>query len=262
MEKYIMTYDIWTYSLASVFVVSLISFVGVFTLSINKAKLEKILLYIVSFSAGALFGDVFIHLIPEMSRDTGFTLAAGLYIILGILGSFVIEKAVRWKHHHHHLCGHKHHHSKHHTEPFAIMNLIGDGVHNLLDGIIIGVSYAISLPVGFATTLAVIAHEIPQEIGDFGVLLHGGFSRVKALFFNFLSGLTAVLGAVIALFLQSSIANINSVLVPLAIGGFIYIAGSDLIPELHKEVDVQSSTWQVIAFVLGVLVMMALLLLD
>jgi zinc and cadmium transporter len=257
-----MTYNVWGYTLVSVFLVSLISFVGVMSLSVRKDKLEKVLLYVVSFSAGALFGDVFIHLLPEMIEKSGFTLAAGLYILAGILGSFIIEKVVRWKHHHHHLCGHKSHHTQHHVRPFAVMNLIGDGVHNFLDGIIVGVSYVISLPAGIATTLAVIAHEIPQEMGDFGVLLHGGFSRSKALFFNFISGLTAILGAVVALSLQSSIVNINGVLIPIAIGGFIYIAGSDLIPELHRKNGFSESTWQVISFVLGVLVMMLLLLLG
>jgi zinc and cadmium transporter len=209
----------------------------------------------VSFSAGALLGDVFIHLLPE-TIETGFTLASSLYILLGILFSFVIEKIIHWRH-----CHHSPTHN--HPHPFALMNLVGDVFHNFLDGIIIGVSYLASIPVGIATTLAVVFHEIPQEIGDFGVLLHGGFKKSKALFLNFLTALTAILGAVIALLLSSSIQNLTTYLIPFTIGNFIYIASSDLIPELHKcEFNTKQSFLQLATIILGILVMLTLTFLE
>ena len=142
--------------------------------------------------------------------------------------------------------------------PYALMNLVGDGVHNFIDGLIIGASYLASIPIGIATTVAIVLHEIPQEIGDLGVLLHGGFSRNKALFFNFLIALFAVLGAIIALLLGSVVEGLTGFLLPFAAGSFIYIAGSDLIPELHKEVKASKSFIQFLIFLLGVGVMLGL----
>jgi len=246
--------NVWIYSLVSVLIVSLISFLGLLTLSINVDKLKKILLYMVSFSAGALFGDAFIHLLPEIVEEVGFGLNISIYVMSGIGFSFIIEKFIHWRHCHIP-------HSKEHIHPFAMMNLFGDGVHNFIDGIIIAASYLVSVPVGIATTLAVILHEIPSEIGDFGVLLHGGFSKGKALFYNFITALTAVLGAIVSLLISSYIENITTFLIPFAAGSFIYIAGSDLIPELHKEVEVKKSLLQFVAIVLGVLVMFLLLFL-
>ena len=247
--------NIWLYSLTSVFIVSLMSFVGVLTLSIKTERLKKILLYLVSFSAGALFGDAFIHLLPEIVEKSGFGLNISLYLMLGIGISFIIEKFIHWRHCH--LPN-----TKDHIHPFAMMNLFGDSVHNFIDGLIIGASYLANIPIGIATTLAVIFHELPQEIGDFGVLLHGGFSRAKALLFNFITALTAVFGAVVSLLISSYVENITTFLIPFAAGTFIYIAGSDLIPELHKEVKVEKSFMQLIAIGLGVLFMASLLMLG
>lgn len=246
--------DVWVYSLASVLIVSLISFVGVVALSIRADKLKSILIYIVSFSAGALFGDAFIHLLPEAVEKVGFGLDISLYIISGIATLFIVEKVIHWRHCHLPI-------TKNHVHPFAVTNLVGDGVHNFIDGLIIGASYLASIPVGIATTLAVILHEIPQEMGDFGVLTHGGFSRRKALFFNFITALTAVLGAIVSLVISSYIENIVTFLVPFAAGVFIYIAGSDLIPELHKEVKAIKSLFVFAMFILGVLIMLPLLML-
>tara|TARA_B100000315_G_scaffold3954_1_gene3888 strand:+ start:669 stop:1418 length:750 start_codon:yes stop_codon:yes gene_type:complete len=247
--------NIWLYSIVSVLIVSSISFLGLLTFAVKADKLKKILLYMVSFSAGALFGDAFIHLLPEVVEEAGFSPSISLYVLFGIGFSFIIEKFIHWRHCHIPS-------SKEHIHPFAMMNLLGDGVHNFIDGIIIGASYLASVPVGIATTLAVILHEVPSEIGDFGVLLHGGFSKGKALFYNFVTALTAVLGAIVSLLISSYLENITTFLVPFAAGTFIYIAGSDLIPEIHKEVDAKKSLLQFIAIVLGVLIMMSLLLLE
>lgn len=246
---------VWIYVILSVVVVSLISLVGVLTFSVKLERLKQIVLYLVSFSAGALLGDAFIHLLPQAAENAGFTLAVSLYVLSGIIISFVIEKAIHWRHCHIPT-------SSGHPHPFALMNLFGDAVHNFIDGLIIAASYIASIPVGIATTIAVILHEIPQEIGDFGVLVHGGFSRRKALYLNFLTALTAVLGAVIVL-LFGSIAGLSDFLVPFAAGGFIYIAGSDLIPELHSRCFAgKESAGQLAMIILGILVMLSLILLE
>lgn len=244
--------ETWTYTLVSVLVVSFISLVGAFTLAIKSDSLKKILMYFVAFSTGALLGDAFIHLMPEVVKSYGFSLKVSLSLLSGILIFFILEKVVHWRHCHVPDC-------EEHVKSFAYMNIFGDALHNLIDGMIIAASYLVSLPVGIATTLAVIFHEIPQEIGEFGLLLHGGFSRRKALFVNFLSALTAIVGAIIALFLSGVVSGIQQFLVPIAAGGFIYIAGSDLIPEMHKEISLGKSIIQILALVLGVLVMIALL---
>jgi len=247
--------SITVYALVSVIMVSLVSFVGLLTLSINPSKLGKVLIYMISFSAGALLGDTFLHLIPKAIEEASFGVFGAIMIISGIALSLVVEKVIHWRHCHI-LTSDKHPH------PFAIMNLFGDGVHNLLDGIIIGASYLVSIPVGVATTLAVIFHEIPQEIADFGVLIHGGFSKGRALFLNFITALSAVLGVVAVVVIGSSVEPLVIPLVFLAAGGFIYIAGSDLIPEMHKEVRITHSVIQVITFAAGVAVMVLLLGLE
>ena len=240
--------NLWLYTILSVVIVSLISFVGILTLTIKQKNLNKFLIYFVSFAAGALFGNAFIHLIPEAIEKVGLVIQVPVYILLGITFSFIAEKIIQWRH-----C-----HGDQKCHPFAYMNLLGDGVHNLIDGLIIASSYLVSIPIGLATTLAVIFHEIPQEVGDFGVLLHGGFTKSKALLLNFLSALTAVVGAVIALLLNNLIPNMTNFLIPFAAGTFVYIAGSDLIPELHKELSLKKSFIQLILFVLGIFVIYSL----
>jgi len=248
---------VWTYSLVSVIIVSLISLIGVFTLSLKREVLYKILLFLVSFAVGGLFGDAFIHLLPEAFKELGANLTTSLYIIAGILIFFVLEKFIRWHH-----CHQPSHEQK--WKPVVALNLIGDGVHNFIDGLIIGATYLVSIPLGITTTIAVILHEIPQEIGDFGVLVHGGLSIKNALIFNFLSAVTSILGAVISLTIGPHVQGYTTALVPITAGGFIYIAGSDLIPELHEgcEVKVSSAFWQFVWLVLGVAIMASLLFLE
>lgn len=236
----------WVYAIISVIIVSLISLIGVITLSVNLKSLKKMLIFIVSFAAGGLFGGAFLHLIPESAASMN----TSLYILSGIVVFFVVEKLIHWRHCHTPECKH--------PKPFAYMNMFGDSVHNFIDGIIIAASYIASIPLGIATTLAVIFHEIPQEIGDFAVLVHGGFKRKRALAFNFISALTAILGAVAALFASLYVSGIEAFFVPFAAGGFIYIAGSDLIPELHKEQKTSRSVGQLIAFIIGIVVMYGL----
>lgn len=247
---------VWLYAIGSVAIVSIVSLIGILTLSVKEFRLRSILIYLVSFSAGALFGDAFFHLLPEAVEENGFTLKLSMSILGGIMMFFVVEKIIHWRHCHMPSDDHDHVH------PFAMMNLVGDAVHNFIDGVIIGISYIVSIPVGVATTIAVVLHEIPQEIADFGVLLHGGFSKKKALLFNFLSSLAALIGTILAVALGSRMEAVAEILVPMAAGGFIYIAGADLIPELHKEVEWKKSLTQVLVIVLGFAVMASLLLLE
>jgi len=237
--------SIWFYSILSVLVVSLVSFVGVFTLAVETRKLNNILIYLVSFSTGALFGDTFIHLLPDSVEKNGFSLSISVFVLSGILIFFVLEKIVCWRHEH--IVGKK----EKKIKGFVYMFSFGDALHNFIDGAIIAAGYISSVPVGLATTLAVVLHEIPQEVGDFAILVHGGFSRFKALMVNFL------LGMVLAFWLSGFVGNLTEILIPIAAGGFIYIAGSDLIPELHKERNVKRSILQILFIIAGILIMLA-----
>jgi zinc and cadmium transporter len=236
--------------------VSLLSLLGAVTLFFNKPFLKKALIFMVSISAGAMFGDVFIHLLPEISKKSEFNLSISAAFIIGILISFIIERLVLWNNCHDHECTEKD------KRAFTYMILYGDSVHNFIDGIVIASSYIISPAVGFASTLAVVLHEIPHEIGDFAVLIHGGFTHKKALIANFASALTALLGAVFAFTLSQYTQQFQVYLLAFAAANFIYIAGTDLIPELHKELDRKRAIIQIIFFILGVLLMLPLLLLE
>jgi len=221
-------------------------------LVIKKENERKNLLYLVSFSAGGLFGDTFIHLIPEVVNEMGFTLDVSVYILAGIISSFIVEKVLQWRHCHVPT-------SDDHPHTFAYMNLFGDAVHNFMDGAIIAGSYITNLHLGIATTIAVIFHEIPQEMGDFGVLIYGGFKISKAVLYNFVTATVAIVGVLFTLFIGSFVENLNLFLIPFAAGGFIYIAGSDLIPELHKEAEISTSLLQLLAFIAGIVVIFSLI---
>jgi zinc and cadmium transporter len=251
----------------SVLVVSSFSLIGAITLFLKLKEMNKILLTLVSLSAGTMFGGALLHLLPEAVEESGgFTIKLSLLVLSGIILFFLLEKAIHLK-----KCRNEnkaaetcecsdchppiHSQHKHHL---GIMNLVGDGLHNLIDGLIIAAAYLTDFNLGIATTIAVILHEVPQEIGDFGVLIYSGFSRGKALFFNFLSAAIAVLGAVIGIVLGSGSEEFVQLILPLAAGGFIYIAGSNLVPELHKECGVKESIWHGAALLLGIGLMLAM----
>ncbi|MCX6785375.1 MAG: ZIP family metal transporter [Candidatus Komeilibacteria bacterium] len=239
-------FQIWLYSLSSVIIVSLISLIGVFTLTIKDDILKKLLIFFVSSSAGVLLGDAFFHIFPEIINQSGYTIKLGFLLILGIFIFFMLEKYIHW--HHCHETN-----NPEHLHHLGMMNLFGDGLHNFLDGLIIAASYLVSIPLGLASTLAIVAHEIPQEISDFGVLLHSGFTKKKALLYNLLSALVAVVGTVLGLFLRNG--NFRQILLPIAAAGFIYIATADLIPELHKETKISRSLLQLFSFIFGIFIM-------
>lgn len=245
----------YIYAFVSVIIVSLISLIGVFTLSLKEESIKKYIHLFISLAVGALLGDAFIHLIPEAFENFSNSNAVSLLIILGIIIFFIIEKFLHW-----------HHHGEDKDEPnihpVGKLLLFTDSFHNLIDGIIIGVSFLASIPVGIATTLAVVLHEIPQEVGDFAVLIHSGYKKGKALWLNFISALTALIGVFIALIFGNIAETFSLWIIPIAAGGFIYIAVADLIPELHKTEEAKHSISQIITVLIGILIMLALLLLE
>ncbi len=243
------------YILLSVLVVSIVSVIGIFFIFLKKNTLNNLLLFFVSLSVGSLLGGAFLHLIPEAFGETGFSIKVSFLILAGIVIFFIIENFIHWRHCHIPT-------SKDHPHHLGTMNLIGDGLHNFIDGLVIAAAYFVNLPLGIATTLAVIIHEIPQEISDFGVLLYAGFSKRKALFFNFLSALMALIGAIIGILFSKNYEIFVSIIIPIAAGGFLYIAGSDLIPELHKNQERRFSLKNLIGILLGILLMYLLTLLE
>ena len=238
------------YAIGSVLLVSLFSLVGILLLLLREKILNYVVILLVSFSSGSLFGNAFIHLLPETVARNGFTVWVSIFTLSGIAGCFVVEKFVHWRH--------VHSPAHEEVEAFAYMNLLGDAVHNLLDGVVIVSAYALDISVGVATTIAILFHEIPQEMGDFGVLVHGGLSRKKALFFNFVTALTALIGALLTMVLINFAQQLTVFLIPFSAGTFIYIAGSDLIPQLHKENEIRDSLLQLVFFSLGISVMLVL----
>ncbi len=210
---------------------------------------------LVSLAAGALLGDAFIHLIPEAFENSSNPLLVSLLIIAGILLFFIFEKFMHWHHHNDDI-------DEYHIHPVGKLVLFSDGVHNFIDGVIIGISFMVSIPLGVATSLAVILHEIPQEIGDFAVLLHAGYTRKRALWLNFLSAFAAIFGTIFAFTLGSAGADFTKWILPIAAGGFIYIAVADLIPELQKTKKFSQSISQLLSLVLGVILMVGLVFLE
>jgi len=229
--------------LISTFFVSIISFIGALTLLFKESMLQRILFILISLSAGVLMGASFFDLMPESIAKLG-AMRTFSYVLAGFVLFFLVEKVLQWRHCHDDKC---------HVHPFAYMNLFGDAVHNFIDGTIIAASFVSSTSLGIITTAAVALHEIPQEIGEFGVLIYGGFKRIKALMFNFISALMAILGGLIGYFLSSYSKYTVNLLLPIAAGGFFYIAASDLIPEIRKDTNMGKSFLSIIIFIAGIL---------
>ena len=233
--------------LISVFLISAISLVGVLTLSLKEKILNKVLFVLIAVAAGTLLGVAFLDLIPEAIESGGQNVF--LYVLSGIVAFFVLERFIFWHHCHDGKCD---------VHAFSYLNLVGDGVHNLLDGMVIAAAYLVSIPLGVTTTIAIALHEIPQEVGDFAILIYGGFGRKKALFYNFLSALAAFLGVALA-YLFSSSAGFFTFVLAFAAGGFIYIASADIMPELQKEMEFRKSLLQLLCLIGGIVLMWAVI---
>ena len=243
--------QIWSYTLISVTIVSLLSLLGLAAFPFGEEKIKKFLIWAVAFAGGTLLGDAFLHLIPEAYAD-GNGVGISFSILGGMLAFFVLEKFIHWHHCHEISC-------EQHNTAFSYVIIIGDGAHNFIDGMIIAASYMVSIPIGIATTMAVVFHEIPHEIGDFASMLYGGFSKFKALWYNFLAGIVAIFGALLVLIVGSAFANLTYFLIPFAAGGFIYVASADIIPELHKSTKVSHSFLQLLFIMAGIAIMYGLL---
>lgn len=214
-------------------IVSFISFAGALLFIFKKLHSEKFLTYMISFAAGIMLATAFLDLLPEAF---GGIYDASLFtaVLFGIVSFFLLERFILWFHHHD---------ERGHTHPISLLVLLGDSFHNFFDGLAIAAAFLINPGAGIATTLAITAHEIPHEIADFGILLHEGMGKKKALFFNFLSALTALAGAVGGYFFLNNILAIESMLLAFTAGNFVYIACSDLIPQLHRSAK-QNTNWK------------------
>jgi zinc and cadmium transporter len=238
------------FALLSALLVSIISLIGILTLILKDKHLNKIIFFFVSFSAGSLLGGAFFHLIPE-SLEKSSSSFVFQSVIIGFIVFFILEKILHWHH-----C--QNNHCQEHKKVLGFQNLFGDALHNFIDGLIIVSAFAVDFNLGLITTLSVIVHEIPQEISDFGVLIYSGFSKAKALLYNLFSALFSILGVLIGYFLINSLDQIANFLIPIAAGGFIYIAASDLIPELNKERNWIKSILSLIFFILALITMKTL----
>lgn len=245
----------WGPPLLAALVVALISLIGAFTLWIKPARLRIVVPVLVSLAVGVLLGDAFLHLIPEAVGSIGSVFQVCLYVLAGMVLFFAVEKVVRWRHRHDVFdpmatCGG--------GNAMARMNLVGDAIHNFIDGVLIAGSFSVDPVVGITTTLALIAHEIPQEIGDVGALIHGGYSPRRAVFLNFMCSLTVIAGVVFTLLIAQAANAAMPYLLPVAAGGFIYIATADFIPSLHSHRGFRHDSLQVATVAAGVCCMLAI----
>jgi len=221
---------------------SILSLFGSLFLLLKQKITEDFSQKLISFAAGALIATAFLDLLPEAAE-----LKEGpqifLFSLLGFVSFFFAEKYIRLFHYHH----------GHGEKPSTLLVLAGDGIHNFVDGVAIAVAFLVSIPLGIVTTIAVASHEIPQEIADMGVLLANGLPKARALIFNFLSAITALIGAIAAFLLAGKLEGYLYIFLAVAAGHFIYIAASDLIPELHEKSRGKRDIGSILIFVLGIL---------
>ena len=237
--------------IGSSLLMSAIAMVGSVTLLLKASTLERILLPLVAFAAGSLIGGAFFHMIPAGLDAFGNNTWFYAWILLGFCVFFALEQFLHWHHCHRAQTSCK--------QPLTYLILLGDGLHNFIGGLAIAGTFLIDIRLGIMAWLAAAAHEIPQELGDFGVLIHGGWEKGKALLFNVLSALTFLLGGLVAYFLSFNIDI--SFLIPFAAGNFIYIGASDLVPEVNKHEDLKINLTNYVSFITGILLMLTIKLL-
>jgi zinc and cadmium transporter len=222
------------------------SFAGVFFLSLRGKTLRTTLTLLICFAIGALLGNSFFELIPETFRQISNATLASALLLGGFLLFLFIDQFLH----------HKIQHSEHRNiKSYGYLSLVSDGIHNFTDGILMAMAWLTSPEMGFSVTLAVVVHEIPQEIGDFGILLKAGFSKRKALFFNFYVALTAIFGAVLTLLVGQSVQNFSTYIIPFAAGGFLYIAAVNLLPEIIRSCTRHNFFIYLVFILLGLAVM-------
>ncbi|MBY0576020.1 MAG: ZIP family metal transporter [Gallionellaceae bacterium] len=220
-----------------------------------NSHLQRYLGAMVSYAIGAMLGAVFLDILPEAIKLTSNVAALSGTVLFGILLFFVLEKLVLWRHCHHQHCEahellaseHNHDHGR-----SGLMITVGDTFHNFVDGIIIAAAFLTDMHLGIVTALAIIAHEIPQEVGDFAILLHSGYSKARALQLNLISSFASIAGGVLGYFVLQSVQSWIPSLLALAAASMIYVAVADLIPGLHKRAHLRDTAQQVLLIVLGV----------
>lgn len=240
-----------TASLLAGTVICFIAFVGFGSLLIAKASLQKLLSAIVAFAAGGLLGGAFFHLFPESAEQNGPTFSMALF---GIVLFFILDSLL-WIYHCH--GGHQFHKGGHHqgscpVKPVGYLNLFGDAIHNITDGIVVASAFIVSIPLGVVTSVAVALHEIPQEVGDFGILIHSGFDRKRALQLNFLVSLAIFLGIIGVFLIKENAARVTLYTIPFAAGGFIYMACTNLLSEIKEEESLKKRGIQFVFFLAGI----------
>jgi zinc and cadmium transporter len=250
--------ETWIYSIAGAGLVSLLSLVGGVGLLLREAFLKKTVTVLVGLAVGVLLGDAFVHLLPEAVELTEAPRTVSVLVLAGVLVFFALEKIVKWRHSHALTVSKR----GQNIRSYAHMCLIGDAVHNFVDGAIIASSFLVSPTIGIASTIAIIAHEVPQEIGDVAILVHGGFSTRRSIWLNFLCALTVIPGALCTLLFSLPFAAFAVYLLPIAAGGFIYIAASDLIPQLQEDVAPKMQFAQGAAIVAGLVFIAGALVLE
>lgn len=229
-------------------IVSLASFLGAVVLFSKRLNEVRIGRYFVGFAAGSMLTVAFLDLLPEAVLGAGETVIFP-YVFLGIVSFFFLERFIIWFHHHD---------SSHGVQPRAVLILVGDGIHNFIDGVAMAAAFLTSPVLGVFTTMAIALHEIPQEIADLSVLVTSGLGRLRALVFNFFSGLAAVLGALLSFYFLAGIEELVPVLLAFTAGMFIYISCSDLVPEMHHEFARERKWSQSVPFILGVVTLVLL----
>ncbi|OGL99161.1 hypothetical protein A2501_03105 [Candidatus Uhrbacteria bacterium RIFOXYC12_FULL_57_11] len=255
--------------LVSTFCVSCLSLVGIFVLYLKGKKPGRALMSLVALSTGAMLGNSIFHLLPE-AIETGETVGLSLFqtflIVTGaFVLSFIFEQAFSIHHCHstsHHGSAKPSHHCHTDIKPFAHLVLWGDLIHNFIDGLIVAAAFIVSPALGLTTVLAVALHEIPQELGDFAVLVYGGYSKRRALLLNYLSATSIIFGGIVGYMLSSSFTTFAPFLLPFAAGSFLYIATSDLLPELKHEENIFEAILHVAVFLLGLGMMIGFALME
>jgi zinc and cadmium transporter len=222
---------------------SLLGFTGIFSLYFKDDLVHRISFYLTAFAAGALMGGAFFHLIPE-ALVSFEPIQMSIFILAGFAAFLAIEGYFHW-----------HHHEDCEIHPFTYVMVIGDAIHNAIDGFVIAAAFIASIPLGIATTLVIVAHEFPQQLGVFGVLFHGGQTKQKAILYSFAAQSTVIIGALLGFFLASSSAALSAMLLPIAAGGFIYIGSADLVPEMHKSEGIAKAL-TFITFIIGLAFML------
>ncbi|MGI9628641.1 MAG: ZIP family metal transporter [Longimicrobiales bacterium] len=271
--------SIWAQTLIAVVAVGAASLVGAVFLGKREDRLDTILMYLVSLSAGVLVGGAVLHLLPQAFANQKGPLETPLYFLCGFLGFFFLERYL-WRSHHDHSHfphprseepdmasdhahgGHSHNHGDQRHKPAAAMAIVGGGFHNFIDGAVIAASFALDARLGWITTGAVLLHEIPREFGDFGILVHSGIAPRKALWLNALSGLGALAGAVLVLVIGARADGLANALVAITAGNFVYIAAANLIPEIHHHHPRAESLGHALVLLMGVTIMLALALAE